>query len=414
MTGRQSRYVLVRQALTGIFAFGGLFVLCYGLGSGSQAVLVLGGALLVVAGGTRLWFSGLRRPPRQWLRGTGQVIEVSAPPVEFRYGRCSLRLVVEAPGVVGEQVTVHESRVPVEVWPRPGQLLPLQVAADNIRKVRVLWQEINPVEATASPAATPPVTAIPGETPPEARSATASSASGAPSLTTPIDFDLDDPPGPLTPGAVTPPPRSPAPVESATTPDEPAPTDESAEEEAALAAEEAVPGRPDRDDQPGAAPAEDLPRALPRPRPSPPERAAAASSVTDPADPRDFHSLGVTVLVSDLARSVAFYRDTLGLTEVDSGEEASVLASGATRLVLRQATDLGAVKLRLVHLNLEVDDIDATYAALKADGVRFTYPPRVTNRTTRLEQWAAAFRDPDGHGIALTQWRPVSTSASSA
>ena len=37
--------------------------------------------------------------------------------------------------------------------------------------------------------------------------------------------------------------------------------------------------------------------------------------------------------------------------------------------------------------------------------MRFTYAPRVVNRGSKLEVWAAAFRDPDGHGIALTQWR---------
>jgi catechol 2,3-dioxygenase-like lactoylglutathione lyase family enzyme len=86
-----------------------------------------------------------------------------------------------------------------------------------------------------------------------------------------------------------------------------------------------------------------------------------------------------------------------------------VLASGETRLVLRQAADLGAVTRRLVHLNLEVADIDAMYAELKAAGIRFLYPPRPASRSARLELWAAAFRDPDGHGIALTQWRPRST-----
>jgi catechol 2,3-dioxygenase-like lactoylglutathione lyase family enzyme len=47
------------------------------------------------------------------------------------------------------------------------------------------------------------------------------------------------------------------------------------------------------------------------------------------------------------------------------------------------------------------------YEELKANGIRFTYPPRPANRSARLELWAAAFRDPDGHGIALTQWRPA-------
>lgn len=60
---------------------------------------------------------------------------------------------------------------------------------------------------------------------------------------------------------------------------------------------------------------------------------------------------------------------------------------------------------RLVHVNLEVDDIQGAYERMRDSGVRFTYAPRVVNRGTKLEVWAAAFRDPDGHGVALTQWR---------
>ncbi|PZF87170.1 VOC family protein, partial [Micromonospora deserti] len=114
--------------------------------------------------------------------------------------------------------------------------------------------------------------------------------------------------------------------------------------------------------------------------------------------------VGLTLLVTDLPRSLGFYRD-LGFTEIDRGAGNAVLASGATRLVLREVTEAAPISRRLVHVNLEVDDIDSAYERLRDSGVRFTYAPRVVNRGTRLEVRAAAFRDPDGHGIALTQWR---------
>jgi catechol 2,3-dioxygenase-like lactoylglutathione lyase family enzyme len=118
------------------------------------------------------------------------------------------------------------------------------------------------------------------------------------------------------------------------------------------------------------------------------------------------YGVGITVLVADLPRSVAFYRDRLGFREVDSGETSTVLASGGTRLVLRSTREFGPVNRRVVHLNLEVDDVHAGYAELRGKGVRFTYAPRPVNRSARLELWAAAFKDPDGHGIAITQWLP--------
>jgi catechol 2,3-dioxygenase-like lactoylglutathione lyase family enzyme len=117
------------------------------------------------------------------------------------------------------------------------------------------------------------------------------------------------------------------------------------------------------------------------------------------------HGVGITVLVRDLARSAAFYRDMLGFYEIDGGDGSVVLASGDTRVVLRAVHDVPPVDRRLVHINLEVADVHVVYEQLKAKGVRFTYGPRPTSRGERLELWAAAFHDPDGHGIAITQWR---------
>jgi catechol 2,3-dioxygenase-like lactoylglutathione lyase family enzyme len=115
--------------------------------------------------------------------------------------------------------------------------------------------------------------------------------------------------------------------------------------------------------------------------------------------------VGITMLVADVGRSVAFYRDLLGFDELDSGRGNAVLASGSTRIVLRMADDLTPGNRRLTHLNLEVDDLDGVYRQLQERGVTFTYAPRVVNRGERLELWAAAFRDPDGHAINLTEWR---------
>jgi catechol 2,3-dioxygenase-like lactoylglutathione lyase family enzyme len=117
------------------------------------------------------------------------------------------------------------------------------------------------------------------------------------------------------------------------------------------------------------------------------------------------HGVGITVLVTDLERSVAFYRDILGFFEIDSGRGSAVLASGDTRLVLRTVHDLSAEAGRLMYLNLEVGDVEAVYEELKAKGVTFVHAPRPVNRGDKLELWAASFNDPDKHNIAITQWR---------
>jgi catechol 2,3-dioxygenase-like lactoylglutathione lyase family enzyme len=113
------------------------------------------------------------------------------------------------------------------------------------------------------------------------------------------------------------------------------------------------------------------------------------------------------VLVTELERSIVFYRDILGFFEIDSGDGSAVLASGDTRLVLRTVPNLSAEASRLIYLNLEVGDVEAVHAELREKGVKFVHSPRAMNRGDKLELWSATFRDPDNHNIAITQWRAV-------
>jgi catechol 2,3-dioxygenase-like lactoylglutathione lyase family enzyme len=90
--------------------------------------------------------------------------------------------------------------------------------------------------------------------------------------------------------------------------------------------------------------------------------------------------VGITVQVTDLERSLPFYRDMLGFYEIDGGADSVILASGDTRIVLVTAQELEPIHRRLVHINLEVGDVEAVYQELKIRGIRFTYAPRVVNR----------------------------------
>jgi catechol 2,3-dioxygenase-like lactoylglutathione lyase family enzyme len=119
---------------------------------------------------------------------------------------------------------------------------------------------------------------------------------------------------------------------------------------------------------------------------------------------RTVRGVGVTLFVTNLTRSVAFYRDTLGFTQVDEGLGSAVLESGDSRIVLRRVAEMAPVDRRLVHLLLEVPDVQAAYDDLRSRGVTFVHRPRAVSRYEQLELWSAAFRDPDGHGIALIRW----------
>jgi len=119
---------------------------------------------------------------------------------------------------------------------------------------------------------------------------------------------------------------------------------------------------------------------------------------------RTVRGVGVTLFVTNLARSVTFYRDTLGFIQVDEGLGSAVLESGDSRIVLRRVADMAPVDRRLVHLLLEVPDVQTAYDDLRSRGVTFVHRPRAVSRYEQLELWSAAFRDPDGHGIALIRW----------
>ena len=110
--------------------------------------------------------------------------------------------------------------------------------------------------------------------------------------------------------------------------------------------------------------------------------------------------IGVLMLgVQDLAKSVAFYRDKLGL--VVSGEvpgEFAFLKAGSVTLGLSMPiakhTGQGPGCTEVVF---SVDDVTAAYEALKGRGVHFTHEPRVATGP----MWVANFNDPDGHRLSV-------------
>ncbi|SCE95732.1 VOC family protein [Micromonospora chokoriensis] len=469
----------VRKLIGTVLGTVATFVVLFGLGMTSWAIVALGVALLVLA----IALATVRGGGRTWVVGVGHVHSASEPPTQYAFGRCELQLVIDAPGLPPRSKKIIEPRVPVSKWPSLGQTLPIRVALDDQRHVKVLWDEVpTHAETAAAVADLPPEFAdadamdevlIQQDAPPWADRAPDDDfrddfrdphgdpfrdPHGDPVRPDPLRSDplRDDPAvaseerepvvvhqtpgGPVLEGVLvepqagglprraTPAPRT-APEERFDEPDadryEPSrdhlstsdPVDPPpAQRTDPLSAQRSDPPPAQRSgtgttdpldpldlplDDPSTAragretvSAEDLDRAI---------FGFDTASATDPTAP--ISGVGLTLLVTDLSRSLGFYRDMLGFTEVDQGAHNAVLASGTTRLVLREVTGAAPISRRLVHVNLEVNDIEAAYERLRETGVRFTYAPRVVNRGTKLEVWAAAFRDPDGHGIALTQWR---------
>ncbi|SCF47121.1 VOC family protein [Micromonospora mirobrigensis] len=402
----------VRKLIGAVLGTVATFVVVFGLGMPSWAIVALGVALLVLA----IALATVKGGGRTWVVGVGHVHSASEPPTQYAFGRCELQLVIDAPGLPPRSKKIIEPRVPVAKWPSLGQSLPIRVALDDQRHVRVLWDEVPTHAESAAVADLPPEFAmadpvdevlIAQEAPPWADRGPDD------------DFRDDYPPAPdpLLDDEVTLLPEEREPVVMHQRPGGPVVLEGTLVDPVAAnplprrAAPSPRPPVEERDtvtvdpiDLPLDEPVDEAP-------PSPEELDEAIFGYDPVGGPVEagapISGVGITLLVTELDRSLEFYRDVLGFEELDRGTGNAVLVSGPTRLVLREVTGAAPISRRLVHVNLDVDDIQAAYARLRDAGVRFTYAPRVVNRGAKLEVWAAAFRDPDGHGIALTQWRSL-------
>jgi lactoylglutathione lyase len=113
------------------------------------------------------------------------------------------------------------------------------------------------------------------------------------------------------------------------------------------------------------------------------------------------------IIVSDLKRSVAFYRDVLGVPLKYESDGWAEFATLGTRLALKtgappvasipeKSADGQPIAGR-VGIAFEVKNLDQLYRDLSAKGVRFTQPPTDEAHGGRT----ATLLDPDGLEIAL-------------
>jgi methylmalonyl-CoA/ethylmalonyl-CoA epimerase len=115
----------------------------------------------------------------------------------------------------------------------------------------------------------------------------------------------------------------------------------------------------------------------------------------------------LAITVHDLARAVAFYRDTLGLTLLFQVPSAAFFDCGGTRLMLALPD---ADHPELDHppsiVYFKVDDVVATRAQLKAHGARLEGEPHVVGQLANRDVWLAHFYDMEGNLHALTSEVP--------
>ena len=130
----------------------------------------------------------------------------------------------------------------------------------------------------------------------------------------------------------------------------------------------------------------------------------------DAACPNDFPTDGVELrcflVVSDYARSLAFYRDVLGATVVRelpgtlgflNFRGSQILLSAPGSLTKDQQTSGNLV---IGELTMRVPNCSAAYEVLRSRGAVFITPPLECGDEIR-----AFFHDPDGHLLEIAETR---------
>jgi methylmalonyl-CoA/ethylmalonyl-CoA epimerase len=114
----------------------------------------------------------------------------------------------------------------------------------------------------------------------------------------------------------------------------------------------------------------------------------------------------IALASADPAALVAFYRDTLGFPVLFEASGMTFFQSGATRLMIgpkQPGQEIGGD----VVIYFEPRDWSAAEAVLEQKGVVFTHPAQVVQRAEGRELALRAFKDPEGHTLALLGWRPA-------
>lgn len=107
----------------------------------------------------------------------------------------------------------------------------------------------------------------------------------------------------------------------------------------------------------------------------------------------------VSRTVGDIAASVAWYRDVLGLPHLYTFGDLAFFDCGGLRLYLQQQAQPTPAESVLYF---QVPDIIASHAALTARGVSFTGAPhRIHTHADGTEEWMAFFTDLEGRPLAL-------------
>jgi methylmalonyl-CoA/ethylmalonyl-CoA epimerase len=104
----------------------------------------------------------------------------------------------------------------------------------------------------------------------------------------------------------------------------------------------------------------------------------------------------ISIIVKDLQRATAFYRDVLGLTFLFAVPNLAFFDCGGVRLMLGPA-ETPEFDHPSSILYFRVADLDASYQRLVELGAKIFAPPRLIAPMATHDLWMAAFYDSEGN-----------------
>lgn len=116
----------------------------------------------------------------------------------------------------------------------------------------------------------------------------------------------------------------------------------------------------------------------------------------------------IHITVSDIDRTVAFYRDVLGMKLLFQvpGQPMAFFDCGGVRLYFGKPESPDFRSNPVMYYR--VDDLQAAVATLQERGVQFSSPAHMVHRDARHELWMAGLEDPDGNHVMLMSEVPAS------
>src|SRR5882757_4081161 len=108
----------------------------------------------------------------------------------------------------------------------------------------------------------------------------------------------------------------------------------------------------------------------------------------------------ISIIVQDLPRATAFYRDTLGLPLLFTAPNLAFFDCGGVRLMLGPA-ETPELDHPSSILYFRVSDLTAAHQRLLELGAKIEAPPRLIAPMPTYDLWMNAFRDSEGNILEL-------------